>query len=1105
MPARPFVALPDPGEATDIDGIADRLRRLKRWAGDPSFQSITGRVNEAWAAQGRPAAESAAKNTVADCFRPGRRRLNTDLVLAVVRTLHPDAGYVDQWRQALRVVGGEISAAAQVRVQDSLPPDLAEFTGRDAELGRLLGKRRGDTVMISAIGGMAGIGKTRLAVHAGHLLVRERHVDRVLFVNLRGFHPDPAQPPADPAAVLDGFLRLLGVPGHQVPHDLPARAAAYRDRLTGTRTLVVLDDAADLGQVRPLLPHGPGCLTLVTSRRRLRLPSATRMTMEVFTAAEAQAYLARAAPDVPVGADPRARARIARRCGHLPLALGLVAGHIRATPGWTLTDHADRLDERHADRRLDTAVELALDLSYRRLTAGQRRLLRRLALHPWHDLDAYAAAALAGAGLATTRADLRQLTDAYLLLQPAPGRYGLHDLVRAYAAGRAGDEDPRSDRRAALTRLFDLYQAACAAAMDALHPAENHLRPTVAPADTPMPVLTDPVAARAWLDTERPALVAVAVHAADHGWPAHTVRLSATLFRYLAGGHLADAVTVHDHAGRAARQLGDPTGRAHALTNLGVAYLQLGRYDTAATALAEALSLFRRATDPSGEARTLNNLGIAAKRLGEYRAAIGHCEQALTLFRRAGEHTNEARTLSNLGALHERLGDYPAATDHLRRALRIFRRTGDQTGAAHTLHDLGVVAVRVRRYADAATHLTQALEVFQRLGHRDGQGWAIDGLGLLSVHYGDVDAGRAHYEQALAIHRETGDREGEAAALNGLGEAARAAGHAGDAHRHHTDAHRIAEAIGDRFQQARAHAGLGHACLARGDLAEAQEQFRSARRIYSALGTPEADRLPAHVGENRPVRKVDYDERQHLVYARARALSAETLADWMRVFARHAPAARPLTVLDLGCGTGRFTPALAGEFGGPVVGVEPSARMRAVAEESARHPAVRYLAGAAEAVPLPDASCDLVLIYLVLHHVADHAAAAAEVARVLRPGGRVLIRGAFADRMPDLPWYRYFPGARVVDEQVFPRLDQVVGTFAAAGLRVVTLERTRQRIAPTLTEWADRLRLRGSSTFEHLSEAEIAAGFAALDADVAREGVPQPVDEDADLLVLAPS
>lgn len=250
------------------------------------------------------------------------------------------------------------------------------------------------------------------------------------------------------------------------------------------------------------------------------------------------------------------------------------------------------------------------------------------------------------------------------------------------------------------------------------------------------------------------------------------------------------------------------------------------------------------------------------------------------------------------------------------------------------------------------------------------------------------------------------------------------------------------------------------------------------------------------------MREVDYDERQHRVYARARALPPETMTEWVRVFARHAPQHRPLTVLDLGSGTGRFTPALAGEFGGPVWGVEPSDRMRAAAEQNAAHPAVTYLAGSATAVPLPDESCDLVLLFFVLHHVRDHAAAATEIARLLRPGGRVLIRSMFPDRMPELLWYSYFPGSRLVDEQVFPRLDPLLETFAEAGLRLVTVDRVQERIATSLGEYADRLKLRGLSTFERLTEAEIADGFAALDAAVTAERSPRPVEEESDLLVL---
>jgi ubiquinone/menaquinone biosynthesis C-methylase UbiE len=249
--------------------------------------------------------------------------------------------------------------------------------------------------------------------------------------------------------------------------------------------------------------------------------------------------------------------------------------------------------------------------------------------------------------------------------------------------------------------------------------------------------------------------------------------------------------------------------------------------------------------------------------------------------------------------------------------------------------------------------------------------------------------------------------------------------------------------------------------------------------------------------------RIDYDERQYAVYAQGRALPAPRLAEWMQTFARHAGRQPPLAVLDLGCGTGRFTHALAETFGGPVYGVEPSTRMREVAERSARHPNVTYLAGAAERIPLPDSACDLILLFLVLHHVQDRRAAAAEIARVLRPGGRLLLSSTFPDRRPHILWHRYFPGARAIEQELFPTLTEVTRLFTAAGLRTVTVERVRQLVTPTLAEYAARLRLRAISTFERLTEEEIDRGFAALDADVAAETVPQPVRAEHDLLVMA--
>jgi tetratricopeptide (TPR) repeat protein len=702
-------------------------------------------------------------------------------------------------------------------------------------------------VVISAIAGMAGVGKTQLAVHAGHLLHQEKPFDRVLFVDLRGFHPDPGQPPADPAAVLDGFLRLLGVPGQQIPHDVPARAAVYRDRLAGTRTLIVLDNAADAEQVRPLLPETPGCPVLVTSRRDLSaLRGATHLAVDVFTPDEAAAFLTRAAPGVPAGQDPTAPARIAHRCGHLPLALGLIAAHIRGTPGWTLTDHADRLDERH-DRRLDTGVELALDLSYQDLSIDRQRLLRLAALHPGQELDAYAAAALAATDLSTARTHLHHLYRDHLLQQNAPGRYTFHDLVRAYATGRAGDEDPPSERRAALTRLFDFYLAATATAMDTLYPAEAHLRPHTSPAGSPTPALTDRDTARAWLDTERPILVGVAAHTATHGWPAHTARLSATLFRYLDGGYPTDALAVHGHARHAAHQTGDPTERARALTDLGGAHLQLGQYEPATDHFQQALDLYRQTGDPAGQARALGNLGVVEERLGFYQLATDHHEQAVQLFRQTGDRTGEARALSNLGIVESRLCHYEPATERFQQAVDLCRQTGDRVGEANALNNLGDLERRMGRYESSAEHFQQTLDLCRQLGNRTFEAYVLDGLGTLYTHLEQPTEAIEHHQRALAVFRETGDRDGEAGALNGLGEAARATGRFADALTHHAAAHTVAADTGDRNQQARAHTGLGLAHHALGDTDRAREHYRHALTLYIELGMPEADEIREHL------------------------------------------------------------------------------------------------------------------------------------------------------------------------------------------------------------------------------------------------------------------
>jgi ubiquinone/menaquinone biosynthesis C-methylase UbiE len=251
------------------------------------------------------------------------------------------------------------------------------------------------------------------------------------------------------------------------------------------------------------------------------------------------------------------------------------------------------------------------------------------------------------------------------------------------------------------------------------------------------------------------------------------------------------------------------------------------------------------------------------------------------------------------------------------------------------------------------------------------------------------------------------------------------------------------------------------------------------------------------------LRRIDYNQVQHQTYADGRRMPPETLARWMARFAAHLPAARPLTIIDLGSGVGRLTPALADTFGGPVFGVEPAAAMRAIAEASATHPAVQYLEGEAAGIPLPDQSADAVLMFLSLHHVPDRIAAAREIARVLKPGGRVLIRTALSDRMGEIWWHQFFDRARDIEMAMFPTLGQVTADFASAGLRLLTLERVAEAYGGSEAEAAEKLKLRATSVFEHMSEAEIARGFARLDAWLATADTrteARPIE--GDLLVL---
>jgi DNA-binding SARP family transcriptional activator/Tfp pilus assembly protein PilF len=808
-------------------------------------------------------------------FEQTRRRLADELGTdpgPELRTLHQQILRADPSLTAAPAPAPGSRPAAPVPRE--LPAEVSAFTGRAAELRRLDQLLTGRTAqdgeahgsggaagqapaaVISAVSGTAGVGKTALAVHWAHRAA-ERFPDGQLYVNLRGY--DPGRPTAA-ADALAGFLRALGVPGQDIPPGLDERAARYRSLLAGKRVLVVLDNAGDAEQVRPLLPGTPGCAVLVTSRDALAglvaRDGAARLDLDLMPLDEAVSLL-RELIGARADANPAAAAALAGHCCRLPLALRVAAELAAARPDIPLEDLVAELAGQQ--RRLDlldaagdprTAVRAVFSWSCRHLDPGTAHGFRFVALHPGPDFDPYAAAALTGTTIERARRMLDVLARAHLIQMAGPGRYGMHDLLRAYARELAGTHDSSGEQDAAVTRLLDHYVHAAAAAMDTLHPAERHLRPPVPRPVTPTPPLTDPVAAPAWLDAERATLVAATVHAASHDWPGQATRLSAILFRYLdVGGHYPEAIIVHSHARDAARRAGDLAAEATALNSLATVQRMLGDYRQATRGHQEALAVFRQTGDRTGQARALSNLGVVYDKQGQYRQATELYWRAVHVFREIGDRFGEAKALDNLGCACERQGRYRQAISHHKRALTLARELGDPSGQATALDNLGTVYLQQGSYEDAADSLRQALILFREVGNRPGEADALLNLGAVCLGQRHFEQAAGQLNQALAISRETGWRPAETETLNRLGEALLATGQPGDARDRHTAALHLAGQSGDMYQQARAHEGLGNVCDAVGKRDQARRHWQDALSLYTELGVPEAGQVRARLGQ----------------------------------------------------------------------------------------------------------------------------------------------------------------------------------------------------------------------------------------------------------------
>jgi DNA-binding SARP family transcriptional activator/tetratricopeptide (TPR) repeat protein len=765
-------------------------------------------------------------------------------------------------------VGGTLAGAAgaltgpEPVVPRELPAPVAHFVGREAEttaLTALLDKSTEPApgaLVISAIGGTGGVGKTALAVHWAHQ-VAGRFPDGQLYVNLRGYDPDE---PVTPADALAGFLRALGIPGQDIPPEEYQRAARYRSLLAGKRMLIVLDNARSAEQVRPLLPGAPSCVVVVTSRDSLAglvaRDGAARLDLDLMPLMDAAGLLqtligARAA------ADPEATVLLAQQCSRIPLALR-VAAELAVARGDVplaglvdeLGDEQQRLSLLDADGDPRTAIRAVFSWSYRHLDTGTARTFRLASLHPAPDFSLHAVAALTSTTLEDSRRMLRLLARAHLIQQTSSGRYGMHDLLRAYARELATADDDEDGQRAALTQLLDYYLHSAAAAMDTLHPAERHRRPRVPPAATPAPAVTEPAAARAWLDAERANLVAITTHAATHGWPAHATQLADTLFRYLAAGsYCQDAILIYTHARAAARRAGDPAAEATALNHVAGIYFQQSRYQQAADHLEQALALFRQIGDHGREADMLSNLVVICSVQGRYQEASTFNAQALDTYRQAGDLTGEMKCLGNLANIEERQGRYPQAARHHQQALAIARKLDDRHTECIALLALGEVLMRQGDLPQADSYLGQAIALCRETSNRFYLARALTRTGDVRRRQRRHQEARDHLQEALALCKETGDRSGEADALNSLGEALLTVGQPGGALTHHATACDIASDVGDKYEHARAHDGLAraHHTLARPD--EARDQWEQALVLYTQLGAPEADQVRARLAD----------------------------------------------------------------------------------------------------------------------------------------------------------------------------------------------------------------------------------------------------------------
>jgi DNA-binding SARP family transcriptional activator/tetratricopeptide (TPR) repeat protein len=658
-----------------------------------------------------------------------------------------------------------------------LPAAPRLFTGRRDELARLdaaLETRDStgpeDTAVVSAIVGAGGIGKTWIALQWAHRNL-ERFPDGQLYLNLRGF--DPSDEPVPASTAVRGILDALGVGPASIPVDAQAQGALYRSLVADKRMLIVLDNARSTEHVTPLLPGGPGCTVLVTSRHRLTglvtAHSAFQLDLDVLSDADARDVLARHLGPGRLADEPGAVTELLAYCAGLPLALGVIAARAGAYPRFPLAVLAKEL--REASTRLDaldagepgTNLRVGLSCSCKALDEEVGRVFELFGTAPGPDISLLAAASLTALPAARVRTAMRHLENVHLVQQHVPARYRMHDLIRLYAVERAGPSEVCDEQRAgAMRRLLDFYLHSAYAATMLLDPHQEPIR--LIPPGSPVtpPDIADRTQALAWFTTELPVLLAALNRAAESGLDAHAWQLAWTLSDFLdVRGRWRDLADVQTIGLAAAGRLSDRAGRAEIHRVLGRAHTRLGSLDDAHRHFRRSLELFAELERPLGQARA--RLGLAALFLQQARnrEAIGHALRAMELSDDTGHPGWCGRATNVVAWCYAQAGDHERAIVYCRQALTLFHDINDRAGEANTWDSLGYAYRHLGRHRKAVSCLQRSIALLRELGDRYFEATTEYNLGDAYADCGEPDAARGAWSRALRIFDEIGHRDAD--------------------------------------------------------------------------------------------------------------------------------------------------------------------------------------------------------------------------------------------------------------------------------------------------------------------------------------------------------